>query len=169
MVETKRILRIGLGYDIHPFSEERKLFLGGVEIPYSKGLKGHSDGDVLVHAIMDALLGALGFPDIGFFFPNNDEKYENIKSIILLDEVMKKVKERKFSIENIDVVIIAEEPKILPYRDEIISNLSRHLFILPEQINIKATTNEGLGFIGRKEGIAVLAIALLSKEREDGR
>lgn len=169
MVETERILRIGLGYDVHPFSEGRKLSLGGVDIPYHKGLKGHSDGDVLIHAIMDALLGAVGLPDIGFFFSNNDEKYKDIKSTILLDEVLKMIKDRGFSVENIDVVIIAEEPKILPYRDEIISNLSHHLFLLPEQINIKATTNEGLGFIGRREGIAVLAIALLSKEKKDGR
>lgn len=163
MVNKEKILRIGLGYDIHPFSEGRKLFLGGIEIPYEKGLKGHSDGDVLIHAIMDALLGALGLPDIGFFFPDNDEKYKDINSIILLKEVLRMIEEKQFKIENIDVVIIAEEPKIFPYREKIISNLSYHLSISQKNINIKATTNEGIGFIGKKEGIAVLVVALLSR------
>lgn len=166
MVNGERIFKIGLGYDIHPFSEGRKLVLGGIEIPYQKGLKGHSDGDVLIHAIMDALLGALGLPDIGFFFPNNDEKYRNIESTVLLREVLKMVKKENFKIENIDAAIIAEEPKILPYRERIISNLSYHLSISQENINIKATTNEGVGFIGKKEGIAVLVVALLSKEKK---
>ncbi|MCS7202235.1 MAG: 2-C-methyl-D-erythritol 2,4-cyclodiphosphate synthase [Dictyoglomus sp.] len=165
MFNGEKIFRIGLGYDIHPFSEGRKLFLGGIEIPYQKGLKGHSDGDVLIHAIMDALLGAIGLPDIGFFFPNN-ETYKDIESILLLKEVLKMVEERGFKIENIDVVVIAEEPKILPYREKIISNLAFHLSIYKENINIKATSNEGIGFIGKKEGIAVLAVALLSKEKK---
>ncbi|MCX7845779.1 MAG: 2-C-methyl-D-erythritol 2,4-cyclodiphosphate synthase [Dictyoglomaceae bacterium] len=168
MVNGEKILRVGIGYDIHPFSEGRKLFLGGIEIPYPRGLKGHSDGDVLIHAIMDALLGALGLPDIGFFFPNDDVRYKDVKSTILLNEVLEMVKKKEFKIENIDVVIIAEEPKIFPYREKIISNLSHYLRISQEDINIKATTNEGVGFIGKKEGIAVLAIVLLSKEKNHG-
>jgi len=166
MFDKEKKLRIGLGYDIHPFVEGRKLFLGGIEIPYEKGLLGHSDGDVLIHAIIDALLGASGLPDIGILFPNYKDEYKNIKSSILLSEVVYKLKEKKFDIENIDVMVIAEEPKISLYREKIISNLSSILSISKDTINIKATTNEGLGFVGRKEGIAVFAVALLSKENE---
>ncbi|PMQ02208.1 MAG: 2-C-methyl-D-erythritol 2,4-cyclodiphosphate synthase [Dictyoglomus sp. NZ13-RE01] len=168
MHNKEKIYRVGIGYDIHPFCEGRKLFLGGIEIPFHKGLKGHSDGDVLIHSIMDALLGAMGLPDIGFFFPNTEPKYENIRSTELLKVIRQKIKEGNFYIENIDSMIIAEEPKIMPHRENIIRNLADLLEVPNSTINIKATTNEGLGVIGKGEGIAVFSIALLSKEKNNG-
>lgn len=155
-------IRVGLGYDVHPFQEGRDLFLGGVKIPFQKGLKGHSDGDVLIHAIADALLGASALPDIGYFFPNDDKSMEGISSVVILKKVKDLLEEKGVNIINIDSIIIAEEPKILPFRDKIIKNLSSILEIPESSLNIKATTNEKLGFIGRGEGIAVFAVALVS-------
>ncbi|MEN3012671.1 MAG: 2-C-methyl-D-erythritol 2,4-cyclodiphosphate synthase [Dictyoglomus thermophilum] len=155
-------IRVGLGYDVHPFQEGRDLFLGGIKIPFHKGLKGHSDGDVLIHAIADALLGASALPDIGYFFPNDDKSMEGISSVVILKRVKDLLEEKGVNIINIDSIIIAEEPKILPFRNNIIKNLSSILEIPESSLNVKATTNEKLGFIGRGEGIAVFAVALVS-------
>jgi len=154
-------IRVGIGYDVHPFEDGRELFLGGIKIPYEKGLKGHSDGDVLLHAISDALLGASLLPDIGYFFPNTDKNIEGISSLSILEKVSKLLSEKNISIINIDCVVIAEEPKIMPYRDKIIEKISSILNVPQECVNVKATTNEKLGFIGRKEGIAAFAVALV--------
>ncbi len=154
-------MRVGMGYDIHAFVEGRKLILGGVEIPYIKGLEGHSDADALVHAICDSLLGAAGLNDIGKHFPNNDITYKDISSLELLKEVNKMLLDRKFKISNIDCVVLAQEPKIEPFKDKMISNIANALNIETEKINIKATTAERLGSIGRAEGIASYAVALL--------
>lgn len=156
-------MRIGTGYDVHRFEENRKLILGGVEIPYSKGLKGHSDADVLVHAIMDSLLGSLALGDIGKHFPDTCEKYKNIDSLLLLKEVLSLILEKKYSIMNVDATIIAEEPKLSPFIYEMREKISRVLSLDIDQVSIKATTEEGLGFTGKKEGIAVQAVCLVSK------
>ncbi len=153
--------RIGLGIDVHRFTENRKLYLGGIEIPYKYGLEGHSDADVLIHSIMDAILGALGKPDIGYFFPPNDPKYKNIRSTILLEKIINLMNSEEFEIENLDCTIIAQVPKILPYRDLIIKNLSSLIKIPENKINVKATTTEKMGFLGRKEGIMSISIVLL--------
>jgi len=155
-------IRVGIGYDVHPFEEGKDLYIGGIKIPYPKGLKGHSDGDVLIHAISDALLGASGLYDIGYYFPNSDINYKGISSIIILEKVRSLLEERKIKIINIDGMIIAEEPKILPYREAIIERISSTLGIEKSSVNIKATTNEGLGFIGRKGGIAAIAVVLIA-------
>lgn len=155
-------MRIGMGYDVHRLVEGRKLIIGGVDIPYEKGLLGHSDADVLIHAIMDALLGAAAMGDIGKHFPDNDPEYEGISSIILLEKVGKKLSENNYIIENIDATIIAQKPKMLPYREQMIKNVSKALKIDESQVNIKATTEEGLGFTGAEEGISSQAIALLN-------
>ncbi|MDR2860758.1 MAG: 2-C-methyl-D-erythritol 2,4-cyclodiphosphate synthase [Elusimicrobiota bacterium] len=154
---------IGLGYDVHRFKKGRKLFLGGVDIPYSKGLDGHSDADVLIHALMDALLGAAGLNDIGHFFPNTDPKYKGISSILLLEQVYKELKKRKFKINNVDMTLIAEFPKIYPHIDAIKENISKVLKLNKARISVKATTNEKSGFIGRGEAIAAMATASLKK------
>jgi 2-C-methyl-D-erythritol 2,4-cyclodiphosphate synthase len=152
-------MRIGIGYDIHPIKEGRKLFIGGVEIPSRFGLLGHSDADILLHAISDAILGAAGLPDIGFFFPNTSA-YKDISSCVILEEVKKKI-EKRYRIINIDSVVIAEEPKISPYIDIMKEKISKILEIEKDSVGIKATTNERLGSIGRKEGIAAIAVVLL--------
>jgi len=157
-------MKIGIGYDIHRFSEGRKLVLGGVTIPYLKGLEGHSDADALLHAICDAILGALGEGDIGIHFSDTDPKYEGISSIILLKRVWEMISAKKFKVHNIDTVLIAEEPKIGPFKDAMKDNISRVLNIGKDQINIKATTNEGVGTIGRGEAIAAQAVVLLKKK-----
>ena len=154
-------MRIGMGYDVHKLTEGRKLILGGVCIPHEKGLLGHSDADVVVHAIMDALLGAAALGDIGSHFPDTDPKYKDISSIKLLKYVGSLLKENGFVIGNIDAVIIAQRPKISPYRQEMIKNISGALQIDENQVNIKATTEEGLGFTGNEQGISAHAIALL--------
>ncbi|MGB9682119.1 MAG: 2-C-methyl-D-erythritol 2,4-cyclodiphosphate synthase [bacterium] len=160
-------MRIGLGYDIHPIKEGRKLFLGGVEIPSRFGLIGHSDADVLLHAISDAILGAAGLSDIGFFFPNTSA-YKDISSCVILEEVRKKI-EKRYRIVNIDSVVIAEEPRLNPYIEKMKEKISRILEITSDSIGIKATTSEGLGSIGRKEGIAAIAVVLLElKEDSNG-
>jgi 2-C-methyl-D-erythritol 2,4-cyclodiphosphate synthase len=154
-------MRIGIGYDVHAFQEGKKLILGGVEIEYRRGLAGHSDADVLVHAVMDAILGACGQGDIGIHFPDNDIKYRDISSMILLGRVKDKMAATGYSIVNIDSVIIAQEPKIGKYFESMRGNIAGALEIDKNQVNIKATTTEGLGFCGRKEGVAAQCIALL--------
>lgn len=156
-------MRIGIGYDVHPIVKGRKLFLGGIEIPSEFGLYGHSDADVLIHAISDAILGAIGLPDIGYFFPNTPE-YKDISSCVILEEVKRKINQ-EYKIVNIDSVIIAEKPKISPYVDMMKEKLASILEISPRAIGIKATTNEKLGFIGREEGIVAIAVVLLDERR----
>ena len=158
-----KMMRIGIGYDIHPLVKNRKLILGGVEIPYAKGLKGHSDADVLLHAVCDGLLGALGKGDIGEHFPNTDPKYKNISSLKLLEKVGVLVKAAEMKIGNIDTVVIAQEPNIKKDKPLMQSAIAKVLKIKSSQVNIKATTNEGLGSIGRKEGIAAYAVVLLTE------
>lgn len=155
-------MRIGMGYDVHRLVEGRDLILGGVKIPYEKGLLGHSDADVIVHAIMDALLGAASLGDIGTHFPDTDPAYKGISSIKLLEHVQKLLEEKLYIIENIDATIIAQKPKMAPYREEMMENVTKALKIERNQINIKATTEEGLGFTGAGEGISAQAICLLT-------
>lgn len=154
-------MRVGMGYDVHRLVEGRKLILGGVEIPYEKGLLGHSDADVLLHAIMDALLGAAALGDIGKHFPDTDEKYKGISSIVLLKAVGALLEEKCFVIENIDATVIAQRPKLLPYMEQMKRNVAEALGITEDRVNIKATTEEGLGFTGSGEGISSQAICLL--------
>jgi len=156
--------RIGFGYDVHEFAEDRKLFIGGIKIEYPKGLTGHSDADVLLHAISDALLGALALGDIGKHFPNNDLKYKNIDSKILLDKTYDLVKDNGYMLGNIDSTVVVQEPKLAPYIASMRKVIAEILNIGVEQISIKATTSEGLGFEGRGEGISAYAIVLLIKK-----
>lgn len=162
-------MRVGLGYDVHKLTEGRKLILGGVEIPYEKGLLGHSDADVLLHAIMDALLGAAALGDIGRHFPDTDERYKGISSIKLLEEVGNMLEQNMFIINNIDATVIAQQPKIGPYRSEMIKNIAKALKIEESCVNVKATTEEGLGFTGNGEGISSQAIASVSSALEFSR
>lgn len=156
-------MRIGMGYDVHRLEEGRKLILGGVMIPHEKGLLGHSDADVLVHAIMDALLGAAALGDIGKHFPDTDDRYKGISSIVLLREVGKLLLEHHYMVHNIDATVIAQAPKILPYRQEMVTTIAQALDIPESTVSIKATTEEGLGFTGAKEGISSMAIASLEE------
>jgi 2-C-methyl-D-erythritol 2,4-cyclodiphosphate synthase len=153
------MVHVGIGYDIHALVAGRKLILGGVEIPHPKGLDGHSDADALMHAICDALLGALGEPDIGHFFPNTDPRWKNAPSKIFLEEAAKQIARRKGKIVNVDATLIAQEPKLYPHVAEMKKRIAAALDIPEQQIGIKATTNEKLGFIGREEGIAAMAVA----------
>lgn len=155
-------MRIGFGYDVHPLVSGRKLILGGVEIPYAQGLAGHSDADVLVHAICDSLLGALGAGDIGQHFPDDDPRFQGISSLLLLKEVGSLIAQRRYSVANLDATVIIEEPRIFPYMRQMRDNISQILGVSWQQVNIKATTAEGLGFVGEKRGIAAYAVALLS-------
>lgn len=155
-------MRIGMGYDVHRLTEGRALVIGGVEIPYEKGLLGHSDADVLIHAIMDALLGAAALGDIGKHFPDTDSAYKGISSIKLLEHVGKLLEDNLFLIENIDATIIAQAPKMRPYIDAMRENIANALGILVEQVNVKATTEEGLGFTGTGEGISSQAVCMLT-------
>ncbi len=155
-----------MGYDVHRLTEGRKLILGGVEIPYEKGLLGHSDADVLLHAVMDALLGAAALGDIGKHFPDTDEQYKGISSIKLLERVGELLEENCFLIENIDATIIAQAPKMRPYIDTMQKNIAEALGIELSQINVKATTEEGLGFTGNKEGISSQAVCMLTSPAE---
>lgn len=155
-------MRIGMGYDVHRLVENRDLILGGVNIPYEKGLLGHSDADVLLHAVMDALLGAAALGDIGKHFPDSDPAYKGISSIFLLEKVGELLEEKGFLIENIDATIIAQAPKMRPYIDTMRENIANALGISIEQINVKATTEEGLGFTGCGEGISSQAICMLT-------
>lgn len=154
-------MRVGMGYDVHKLAENRKLILGGVEIPYEKGLLGHSDADVVVHAIMDALLGAAALGDIGKHFPDTDPAYEGISSIRLLQHVGDLLEEHNYVIENIDATIIAQRPKLLNYMPEMVKNVAEALGLEKNQVNMKATTEEGLGFTGSGEGISAHAVCLL--------
>ncbi len=154
-------MRIGHGYDVHKFAKDRKLILGGVEIPFEMGLLGHSDADVLLHAISDALLGAAALGDIGLLFPDTDPQYEGADSIQLLRQVCRKVREAGFEIENVDATVLAQQPKLRPYIDDMRAMISAALGIDIDCVSVKATTEEGLGFTGRKEGIAAHAVCLL--------
>ena len=154
-------MRIGIGYDVHRLVEGRKLILGGVTIPFEKGLLGHSDADVLIHAVCDALLGAAGLGDIGLHFPDTDSKLKDISSMIILSETYNLLKDKGFTVINLDSTIMAEEPKITPFRATIQKNIARTIEIEPECVNVKATTLETLGMIGKGEGIAALCIALI--------
>ncbi len=155
-------MRIGMGYDVHKLTQGRKLIMGGVEIPYEKGLLGHSDADVLLHAIMDALLGAAALGDIGKHFPDTDPAYKGISSVKLLEHVGALLEENLFLIENIDATIIAQAPKMRPHIDAMRENIAQALGITAEQVNVKATTEEGLGFTGTGEGISAQAVCLLT-------
>lgn len=155
-------MRIGMGYDVHRLTEGRALIIGGVEIPYEKGLLGHSDADVLLHAIMDAMLGAAALGDIGKHFPDTDPAYKGISSMKLLEHVGKLLEDNLFLIENIDATIIAQAPKMRPYIDTMRENIAKALGIQVEQVNVKATTEEGLGFTGTGEGISSQAICMLT-------
>lgn len=155
------MIKVGIGFDSHRFVENRKLIIGGVEIDYELGLEGHSDADVLTHAVCDALLGALGEGDIGTHFPDSEPKYKNISSLKLLNSIAHKITENKFSIGNIDSVIVCEEPKLSQYIDEMKEKISKALTTSKENIGIKTTTNEKMGHLGRREGIAAYAIVFI--------
>ena len=155
------MMRIGHGYDVHRLVEERALILGGVDIPHTKGLLGHSDADVLAHAIMDALLGAAGLWDIGHAFPDADPAYKGISSLLLLERVMEMLRSKGYSVGNIDATILAQKPKLAPYIPQMRENIARIIGIDAGAVNIKATTEEGLGFTGAEQGIAAHAVALL--------
>lgn len=158
-------MRLGIGFDIHEFTENRPLILGGVEIPYAKGLEGHSDADVLTHAICDALLGACGDGDLGEHFPDSDIAYKNISSLELLKRVLQRVGEKGYQIENVDTILIAEEPKLTPFKGSIRKRIAETLHLSEHQVNVKAKSAEGLGLLGRAEGIASYAIvSVFSKE-----
>jgi 2-C-methyl-D-erythritol 2,4-cyclodiphosphate synthase len=155
-------LRIGQGFDVHAFASGRKLILGGIEIPYELGLAGHSDADVLVHALCDALLGAAGLGDIGQHYPDNDDRFSGVDSMKLLADIVAKLKAQGWSVGNVDMTVIAQAPKLAPYIPEMRQQIAAMLGVAVEQINVKATTTEQLGFTGRKEGIAAQAVALIN-------
>ncbi len=156
-------MRVGMGFDAHAFRVGRKLVLGGVEIPYARGLEGHSDADVLVHAVMDALLGAVGERDIGHHFPDDDPRFEGISSMALLERVKRLVTERGYQVLNLDCVVVAQEPRLSPYVEEMRENLAEVLGLDQEDVALKPTTTEGMGFTGRGEGIAALAVVLVER------
>lgn len=158
------MFRIGNGYDVHRLVEDRLLILGGVTIPYEKGLLGHSDADVLIHAIIDALLGACSMRDIGCLFPDTDNRFKGISSLLLLSKVCDEIKIKGYSISNIDSIIVAQAPKLSPYIHNMRENIAKVLKIDIDMINIKATTTEGLGFEGRGEGISSYAVCIINKE-----
>ena len=158
-------MRVGIGYDVHQIVEGRDMILGGVKFDYPLGLLGHSDADVLTHAIMDAILGALALPDIGNLFPDTDPAYKDIYSIELLDKVVLEMKKRGYKIGNIDSVVICQSPKISPYREKIVKLLAEHLDTDIENVSVKASTSEKLGFTGRSEGIEARAIVYLEEEK----
>ena len=154
-------MRIGIGCDTHRLVEGRKLILGGIEIEHDKGLLGHSDADALIHAVIDALLGAAGLGDIGTLFPDTDAKYKDISSLVLLEEAGRRIKEEGYEIVNIDTIVIAQKPKLAPYKALMAQRMAEVLGIEPSQINVKAKTNEKMGFTGREEGIETRAVALI--------
>lgn len=158
-------MRVGHGYDVHRLVPDRKLILGGVEIPYSLGLLGHSDADVLTHAIMDALLGAAAMGDIGKHFPDNDDRFLGIDSQLLLKEVCRLIREMGYEISNLDATVIAQKPKLLPYMEAMRAILCANMGIQPDQLNLKATTEERLGFTGREEGISAHCICLIENKK----
>lgn len=153
------MVRVGIGYDVHPLVVGRRCILGGVDIAHDKGLAGHSDADVLMHAICDAVLGALGLGDIGHFFPNTDPRWKDAPSRVFLEEAARQVAQRGGKILNVDATLIAQAPKVGPHVPAMKNNLAKALWVSPDVIGVKATTNEGLGFIGRGEGIAAMAVA----------
>lgn len=157
------MIRVGYGYDVHRLVEERKLILGGVEIPFEKGLLGHSDADVLLHAVTDAMFGAAAMGDIGSHFPDTDSKYKGADSLLLLKECGKLLKQAGWQVENIDSTIVAQRPKLLPYVPQMRENIARVLDLTIDQVSIKGKTEEGLGFTGNGEGMAVHAVCLISK------
>ena len=157
-------VRVGQGYDVHRLVPERALILGGVDIPWQRGLLGHSDADVLVHAVMDALLGAAAMGDIGQLFPDTDEAYAGADSLLLLREVVKRLREDGFAIGNVDATVIAQRPKLAPHIPAMRENMAQAMGISADRVSVKATTEERLGFTGREEGIAAMAVALLIKE-----
>ena len=161
------MIRIGLGYDVHQLVKGRKLILGGVTVPYKKGLKGHSDADVIVHAIGDALLGAASLGDIGQLFPNTDPQFKNISSITLLSRISKKLTQAQCRIGNIDAMLLAEEPKISPFIEQMRKNIAGALGLDRGCISLKATTNEKLGFIGQKKGMAAYAVCLIEQQKQN--
>ena len=156
-------IKVGFGFDVHQLQEGRKLILGGVDIPHDKGALGHSDADVVIHALCDALLGAAGLKDIGFYFPDTDASFKNIDSTILLSRVIELIEERNYSVGNADISLVLEKPKIKPHIDLMKEILSPILKITTEDISIKATTNEKLGYVGREEGVAAYAVVLIQK------
>ncbi|MBS4025442.1 MAG: 2-C-methyl-D-erythritol 2,4-cyclodiphosphate synthase [Clostridia bacterium] len=158
-------MRVGIGYDVHQLVEGRRLVMGGVDIPYQLGLTGHSDADVLVHAIMDALLGAIGEGDIGRHFPDTDQNLAGISSMFLLEKVNSLIAAKGYQVNNIDSVIIAEKPKMAPYINEMRANIAKVMELSDDQVNVKATTTEKLGFVGREEGIAAEAVCTVTKNR----
>jgi 2-C-methyl-D-erythritol 2,4-cyclodiphosphate synthase len=160
-------MRVGIGYDVHRFAQGRKLVLGGVVIPFEKGLLGHSDADVLVHAVCDALLGAAGLGDIGMHFPDTDPDYKDISSLKILAKTHELVRRRKFKIINLDSTIFADAPKLSPYREAMQKNIARTIEIEPECVNIKATTFEGLGMIGKGEGMGAICTALIESLKKN--
>jgi 2-C-methyl-D-erythritol 2,4-cyclodiphosphate synthase len=157
-------MRIGFGYDVHPLVSGRKLILGGVEIQHETGLAGHSDADVLCHAIGDALLGAANLGDLGKHFPDTSAKFANVSSLLLLKEIARLLREAKYAVVNIDSTLVLEAPKIMPHVEQMRANIAEALSITPAQISIKATTSEKLGFVGRKEGATAFAVVLLNNE-----
>jgi 2-C-methyl-D-erythritol 2,4-cyclodiphosphate synthase len=159
-------MRVGVGYDVHRLAAGRKLFLGGIEVPFSKGLLGHSDGDVLIHAICDAILGAISEGDIGAHFPDSDRTIEDIRSTKILSHVMDLARKKGYTVVNIDAVVAAQEPKILPLREAMKQALAEAMGVTTDRIGIKGKTTEGLGFVGKKEGIEVYAVALLEEKDE---
>ncbi|GAW91137.1 2-C-methyl-D-erythritol 2,4-cyclodiphosphate synthase [Calderihabitans maritimus] len=160
-------MRSGIGYDVHRLVKGRPLILGGVKIPFELGLEGHSDADVLAHAVIDALLGAAGMGDIGRHFPDTEAEYRGISSMLLLDKTLELLKTKGYKINNVDVTVVAERPKLAPFIPRMEENLAGVLQISREQVNVKATTTEGLGFVGMKQGMAAYAVATLLKDREE--
>lgn len=159
--------RVGLGFDFHPFVEGRPLILGGVEIPHARGLQGHSDADAVLHALADALLGAAGLKDVGSYFPDSDERFREISSLLLLEKVQRLIRGKGFQVANVDMVVIAEEPRIAPHVEAMRSAIGRVLHLDSSLIGIKATTMEQHGVIGRREGIAAQAVVLLRRVEQD--
>ena len=155
------MMRVGQGFDVHPFDESRPLLLGGVSIPEGPGLQGHSDADAVLHAITDAILGALGAGDIGTYFPSTDERWRNASSSVFVRHALELLQQRDASIINVDVTVIAQRPRLAPYREQIQNSIAKLLRVPSGHVNIKATTTDHLGFVGREEGICVLAVVLI--------
>lgn len=155
------MIRVGYGYDVHAFAEDRKLVLGGVEIPHHKGLSGHSDADVLLHAITDALLGALALGDIGTHFPDTDQRYKDVDSRILLRDAYRLITDKGYTLSNLDATVVAQRPKLAPYIKDIRVTIAEDLEVSTDQVSVKATTSESLGFTGREEGISASAVVLI--------